>query len=230
MHIEPGLVDGSKIVLSYGTAAVALVLTARMAREGAREDGGWPALLVRSALTMLTVFCFFEIFPHWPVGVSEVHLILGSTLMLLFGAGATALGLTLGLLIQGLFVAQPDLPQYGMNVTTLLIPLYAVNRMAKRIVPGRTPYVDIRYRQVLALSLTYQGGIVMWVAFWALYGSEAGLGATMGEIARFGAAYMVVVVLEPFVDLAVLAVARSLAGLTRGRLFSRRLHAATLAP
>ena len=65
------------------------------------------------------MFCFFEVLPHHPVGVSEVHLILGSTLLLLFGAGATAIGLAAGLLLQGLLFAQFDLPQYGMNVTTL---------------------------------------------------------------------------------------------------------------
>ena len=54
-----------------------------------------------------------------------MHLILGSTLLLLFGAGAAAIGLAVGLLIQGLFFAQFDLPQYGMNVTTLLLPLGA---------------------------------------------------------------------------------------------------------
>ena len=51
------------------------------------------------------MFSFFEVFPHEPVGVSEVHLILGSTLLLMFGAGAAAIGLAFGLLVQGLFFA-----------------------------------------------------------------------------------------------------------------------------
>jgi ABC-type Co2+ transport system permease subunit len=228
MHIEPGVVDGAKIVLSYATATAAFGLTAWMARQDARADarrGGWPALLARSLLTSLAVFCFFEVFPHEPVGVSEVHLVLGSTLLLLFGAGATAIGLAAGLLAQGLFFAPADLPQYGMNVTTLLVPLYAIHQLAQRIIPARTAYVDIRYRQALALSLTYQGGIVLWVAFWALYGH--GVGAeTLAEVGRFGAAYLGVVLLEPLVDLGVLWGAKALAGLTRGRLFTARLHAA----
>ena len=41
------------------------------------------------------------VLPHFPVGVSEVHFILGSTLFLLFGAAPAAIGLALGLLIQG---------------------------------------------------------------------------------------------------------------------------------
>lgn len=225
MHIEPGVVDGAKIVLSYGTAAAAFGLAALMARGDARESGGWPALLARSVLTTLAVFCFFEVFPHEPVGVSEVHLILGSTLLLLFGAGATGIGLALGLLVQGLLFAPADLPQYGMNVTTLLVPLYAIHRLAQRIIPARTAYVDIRYAQALALSVAYQGGIVLWVAFWALYGHGVGV-QTLAEVGSFGAAYMAVVLVEPPIDLGVLFLAKTLTGVTRGRSFTARLHTA----
>ncbi|OQP86634.1 cobalt transporter [Rhizobium rhizosphaerae] len=222
MHIEPGVVDGAKIILSYATAAGALVLTGGMARQTVRRDGAVP-LALRSLATTALVFCFFEVLPHHPVGVSEVHLILGSTLLLLFGAGPAAIGLALGLLIQGLFFAPFDLPQYGMNVTTLLVPLWAIHRLAARIVPAGTAYVDLRYRQALALSVAYQGGIVGWVAFWALYGH--GFGAeNLASVGAFGAAYMSVVLVEPLIDLAVLAAAKAAAGATRGPLFTPRLH------
>ena len=59
------------------------------------------------------MFVVFEILPHWPVGVSEVHLILGSTLFLVVGAAPAAIGLAAGLLFQGLFFAPFDLPQFG---------------------------------------------------------------------------------------------------------------------
>jgi ABC-type Co2+ transport system permease subunit len=39
------------------------------------------------------------------VGVSEVHLILGTTLLLIFGAAPAAIGLAAGLLVQSLFFA-----------------------------------------------------------------------------------------------------------------------------
>jgi hypothetical protein len=79
-----------------------------------------------------------------------------------------------GLLLQGLLFAPFDLPQYGMNVTTLLVPLWAVSQLAKRIVAPRTAYVDLSYTQALALSTAYQGGVVAWVAFWAFYGQGFG--------------------------------------------------------
>lgn len=208
MHIEPGLVDGTKIVLSYATGSAALLYTAKLTWEALRERKAL-SVLVRSAATTALVFCFFELLPHPPVGVSEVHLIFGSTLFLLFGVAPAAIGLALGLLLQGLFFAPFDLPQYGMNVTTLLVPLFALSVLAARLIPPRTSYVELTYRQVLALSTTYQAGIVAWVAFWAIYGGGLSL-ENAAEVAAFGGAYLLVITIEPLIDLAVLAAAKAL--------------------
>ena len=224
MHIEPGLVDSAKIALSYATGAASLAYAGRLALALA-QGAGATALLLRTALATALVFCFFEVFPHHPVGVSEVHLILGTTLMLLFGAAPAALGLAGGLLVQSLFFAPADLPQYGMNVTTLLVPLFATAALARRVIPARVAYVDIRYGQALKLSLAYQGGIVLWVGFWALYGRgmEAG---NLSSIGSFGPAYMAVVLLEPLVDLGVLAVAKRLHQLKGSPVVEPRLYVA----
>ncbi len=225
MHIEPGVVDGAKIVLSYATAAASFGLAAKMAMDTIRKDGGMAALLTRSVITTALVFSFFELLPHYPVGVSEVHLILGSTLFLIFGAGPAAIGFALGLLLQGVFLAPFDLPQYGMNVTTLLVPLYAISLLARRIIPANTPYVDLTYRQALALSTSYQGGIVAWVAFWALYG-HGFTAENIGNILAFGGAYMLVILLEPLLDLAVLAGAKTIRQLKNTVLVQQRVYQA----
>lgn len=222
MHIEPGLVDAGKIALSYATGAAALGYGVQLALQLLRAEGA-RALWVRTLLATALVFASFEILPHHPVGVSEVHLILGSTLFLLLGAGPAALGLAAGLLVQGLFFAPQDLPQYGMNVTTLLVPLFAIAALAQRVIARTTAYVDLTYAQTLKLSLAYQGGIVLWVGFWALYGQ--GLGASnLQSIASFGAAYMSVVLLEPLVDLAVLAGAKALRRLQGSAAIERRVY------
>lgn len=222
MHIEPGVVDGAKIALSYATATGAVGVAGKMAVDTVKRDG-LGSLLARSVITTLLVFVFFEVLPHHPVGVSEVHLILGSTLFLIFGAAPAAIGLALGLLIQGLFFAPFDLPQYGINLTTLLVPLFAMGALANKIIPAKTAYKDVSYVQALALSTSYQGGIVCWVAFWAFYGQ--GFGATnIAHVASFGAAYMTVVLVEPLIDLAVLAVAKSLYRFRDSGLFERRLY------
>lgn len=227
MHMEPGVVTGAKLVLSYATGAGSLALAARLALDTVRRDGGVASLAMRSVATTALVFGFFELLPHHPVGVSEVHLILGSTLFLIFGAGPAAIGLMLGLLIQGLFFAPFDLPQYGLNVTTLIVPLFAMARLARRIIPPGTAYVDVGYRQALALSTSYQGGIVAWVAFWSLYGHGFG-SENLAQVASFGAAYMTVILVEPLIDLAVLAAAKTLHGLRTSPMVQRRLYEAAL--
>lgn len=221
MHIEPGIVTGAKIALSYATAAGAAGVTAKLAWDALR-DRGLPSLIARSGLTAAATFTFFQILPHYPVGVSEVHFILGSTLFLLFGAAPAAIGLALGLLAQGLFFAPLDLPQYGMNLTTLLVPLFAVSALAKRIIAPNTAYVDLSYAQALKLSTAFQGGVVAWVAFWAIYGAGFDV-ANLTSVATFGAGYMMVILIEPLVDLAVLAGAKSARDLAKTGLFTPRL-------
>lgn len=222
MHIEPGIVDGAKIVLSYGTAAASFGLLGKMALDTVRK-AGVASLAVRSVITTLLVFAFFEVLPHYPVGVSEVHFILGATLFLMFGAGPAAIGLAAGLALQGFLFAPFDLPQFGINLTTLLVPLWGVSLLAAKIIPEKTAYVDVSYKQALALSTAYQGGIIAWVAFWAFYGQ--GFGAeNLASVGSFGLAYMLVIVVEPVLDLAVLAGAKAIAPFTKTMAFNSRLH------
>ena len=231
MHIEPGLLTGAKMALSYLTGTAALFGAARSVWTtlfvSERVVPTFAHLLrfwVRSACAFAIVFAAFELLPNPAVGVSEVHLILGSTLFLLFGLAPAAVGLATALLVQSLFFAPYDLPQYFANVTTLLVPLFAVAAVAKRTIAPQTPYTDLRYRDVFRLSLTYQGGVVLWVAFWAFLG----LGAqAWQQIATFGAAYLSVLVVEPALDLALLAAAKhAKPWLGEDTLFTARLHRA----
>ncbi|RXK00934.1 cobalt transporter [Arcobacter sp. CECT 8986] len=222
MHIEPGIVQGAKIVLSYGTAAVSFGFAAKFALDNIKKSGILP-FAVKSLFTTMLVFVFFQVFPHHPIGVSEVHLILGSTLFLIFGIAPAALGLAFGLLIQGLFFAPFDLPQYGMNVTTILMPLFAMSYVASRIIPKDIAYKDIKYIDALKLSTMYQGGIVTWVAFWAFYGQGFAV-ENIASVLSFGAAYMSVIILEPLIDLAVLAGAKTLNSLKSSSYVESRLY------
>jgi len=222
MHIEEGIVHGSKIALSYGTAAVSFGIAAKLAVDNIKQSG-IVSMVSKTIMTTLLVFCFFELLPHHPVGVSEVHFILGSTLFLIFGAAPAAFGLAVGLLIQGMFFAPFDLPQYGVNVTTLLMPLFAMMYVAKKVIPQNIAYKDIAYKDALKLSVVYQGGIVAWVAFWALYGQ--GFGAeNVALVTSFSAAYMAVVLVEPLIDLAVLAGAKSISSLKDSSFVEQRLY------
>jgi len=221
MHIEPGIVDAAKMGLAVVTATGAAAYTAKLCWTQLKTRG--PVGLIGGAVvSTAAVFIFFELLPHFAVGVSEVHFILASTLFLMFGAAPAALGLAGGLLIQSLFLSPTDLPMYAVNLTTLLVPLFALQALAQKLIAPGTAYVDLKYSQTLALSAAFQGGVVAWVAFWAFYGQ--GFAATSGVLA-FGSAYMVVVLIEPLADLAVLAAAKSLRDVTKGGIFTPRLHA-----
>jgi len=207
MHIEAGVVDGAKMILSYGTGVAVIGTTAKVAWDNIKENGV-VSLILKSIIATAIVFSCFEVLPHYPIGVSEVHLILGTTIFLVFGLAPAAIGLTMGLLIQGLFFAPFDLPQYGINVTTLLASMFALNYAAKKVIPAGVAYKDITYTQLLKLSVVWEGAIVSWVAFWALYGQ--GFGAeNIHNIATFGAAYMSVIIIEPLVDVAVLTAVKA---------------------
>jgi ABC-type Co2+ transport system permease subunit len=221
MHIETGIVNGAKIALSFVTAGVSFGFIANYFFKNFKLSE-LVSVVVKSILASLAVFCFFEVFPHYPVGVSEVHLILGSTLFLVFGLVPTAIGLSVGLLIQGIFFAPFDLPQYFINVTTLLVPLISMSYLSKKIIPSNIAYKDISYAQALKLSAIYQGGIVSLVAFWALYGQGFG-SENLVAVSTFGLAYLSVIILEPFIDLAVLAGVKSIAKLQNSSLINKRV-------
>ena len=221
MHIEPGVVNETKMMLSYATAAGATGLTIKYGAQSLRRSKNTAFLLRFIIATLMTVF-FFEVLPKFPVGVSEVHFIFGSTLFLLFGAAPAAIGLAAGLAFQGLIFAPADIPQYFMNTTTLLFPLFAISWVARRIIAPNTAYVDCTYSQVLKLSATYQAGIVSWVAFWAFYGQ--GFGAdNISAVAGFGLAYLSVILIEPIVDLAILAIAKMRRDIASNMIFTTRL-------
>lgn len=222
MHIEPGVVVGAKLLLSVATAAGSLTFLAKLAKDNLKKNSILN-LTIKSLITTICVFSFFEILPHYPIGVSEVHLILGSTLFLVFGIAPAGIGLTLGLLFQGIFFAQFDLPQFGMNITTLLVPLFAMNHIANKIITDNTAYTDVSYTQALRLSLSYQGGIVLWVAFWAFYGQGIS-SENLANVSSFSLAYMSVILVEPLVDLAILALAKTCVSFKDSSLFSKRLY------
>ncbi len=222
MHIEPGVVDGAKMAFAYVTAAGAAGYSAKLAVQDIAKSN-IASFAVRAALATIGTFVFFEVLPHFPVGVSEVHFILGTTLFLLLGAAPAALGLALGLLVQGTFFAPSDLPMYFVNVTTLLVPLLAISALAQRLLPQDRAYVDLDYGHVLKLSGLYQGGVIAWVAFWVFYGQGV-TAETFASVGTFAAAYALVIVIEPIADLAVLAGAKALRRAERSGLFAARLY------
>ena len=207
MHIEAGVVLGTKMILSYATAVGVVGLTVKLAIDNIKENGVL-SLGLKSLLATITVFIFFQVFPHFPVGISEVHLILGTTIFLVFGVAPALIGLAFGLLVQGLFFAPFDLPQYGINITTLMASMLILNLAVSKIIPKGVAYKDISYAQMLKMSVVWQGAIISWVAFWAFYGQ--GFGAeNLTAVSSFAGAYILVVLVEPLIDLVILSAVKT---------------------
>lgn len=224
MHIEPGLVDTAKLAIGYATAAGVIGLTLHSTVSEVLK-GNVGRLAVGTLATLVVTLLSFEALPHPTVGVSEVHLILGATMLLLFGLAPAALGMAGGLLLQGFLFEPADIAQYGMNVTTLLASLFATAAVANRLIAPNTRYVDIPYRQLVKLSLLFQGSIVAWVVFWVALGQGVSV-ATLQSLASFGSAYVAVIATEVLISLGLLAALRrsSVASL-RGFLNPRLFHA-----
>jgi hypothetical protein len=110
-----------------------------------------------------------------------------------------------------------------MNLTTLLAPLFALKLLADRMIPAKTAFVDLGYSEVLKLSAFFQGGVIAWVGFWVTLGQGASA-ETFSSFASFAAAYSLVILIEPVVDLAVLAAAKALRGRTAPFLVTPRLY------
>lgn len=202
MHIEPGVVEGAKMALGAATGIGAVGYALKSLADNSKHAGAIKTGVQLAACTVGTLM-FFELFWRHSVGVSEVHLIFGATLLLLFGLGPTAVGLSLGLLAQGLFFEPSDLAQYGMNVTTLLVPLFVVNAYINKTIPQNTTFVQLRYPELLKISAIYQGGIIAWVAFWVVWGQGV-TASSMSGIASFATLYAAVIVVEAAVSLALL--------------------------
>ena len=222
MHIEPGVVNGAKIGLSYLTGAAAIAIGLKLIIQRMSNNGSVSVTAVRCLITTIFVFSFFEILPQYPLGVSEVHFIFGATLFLFFGAGATAFGLVAGLSLQGLLLAPSDLPQLYINISTLLFPLFAVSYIANKVIPANIAYTDLRYKQVISLTGVYQGGIILWVAFWCFYGQGFNQ-ETFYNVGVFSLAYSTVIGIECLLDVGLLAILKSYKKRTLPSIFNKRL-------
>ena len=222
MHIEPGVVNGVKIGLSYITGAAAIALGFKLLIQRMFNSTSVLVTAVRCLITTIFVFSFFEVLPQYPLGVSEVHFIFGATLFLFFGAGATAFGLVAGLSLQGILLAPSDLPQLYINMSTLLFPFFAVSYISKKIIPANIAYTDLQYRQVISLTGIFQGGIILWVAFWCFYGQGFNQ-ETFYNVGVFSLAYSTVIGIECLLDVGLLATLKSYKKRSLPSVFNQRL-------
>lgn len=195
MHIEPGYLSQAKIAFASVGAAVLLGICAP----------AWlkqPALWLRTGLAALFFSLFMQAF-YLKVGPSELHFVGAMPIYLLFGLVPTLFGFALGLLAQGLLFEPQDLLHLAVNTLSLGVPLLVVHHTLGRKLQQLT------WREVLKLDGLYYAGLTLMVGFWLSIGEVA---TPLADWARFAGSYLSVVVLEPAVTLAALALAARLRG------------------
>ena len=186
MHIEPGS-SKSQDLLSYVTGFGASGLYALRAAWQLVEGAGFMPCGAQPGDDRAGALMFFEVLPHRPVGVSEVHLIPRTTLFLLFvhGAGSDRVGRRPAAARVVLRTLDP--PQYGMNIRHAAGAAIQAAILSPTGSSPRTPLRSVAVPATLALSDHLSGGVVTWAGFWALYG-QGFTGQTVQSIAAFGAA------------------------------------------
>jgi ABC-type Co2+ transport system permease subunit len=188
MHIEPGFIAPTQLVLANASAVVLLVAHLKKA-------GYTPTLLLRTLIAAAFFSLFMQSF-HMPVGPSELHFIGAIAIYLTLGYFPTLFGFAVGLLLQGLFFDPNDLVHLAVNSLSLIVPLMAVHHsFGKRLVEGR---YSLSWKEIIRLDAIYYAGVTTMVGFWLL----------MGEVetpffawATFAASYLPLVLIEPVVTM-----------------------------
>lgn len=193
MHIEPGFIAQTKILLANSGAVAVL---AYYARDLLLQ----PVAIVRALLAAVFFTVFMQSF-HLSVGPSELHFVGAMAMYLTLGFLPTLFGFALGLLLQGLLFEPADLAHLAVNSLSLILPLVAVHYTLGRKLRETTNDQQIRWRTILKLDAMYYGGVTAMVGFWLLASDVV---TPFAAWATFAASYLAVVAIEPLFTYATL--------------------------
>ncbi len=195
MHIEPGFVAPTKVMLANAGAIGVLTWAAKeQVKTLIREP--WAPLKVVAAATFFTVF--MQSF-HMPVGPSELHFVGAMAMYLTLGFLPTMLGFAIGLALQGAVFNPGDLVHLGVNSLSLMVPLVAVHYTAGRKLFDASLKQRLSIARILKLDAMYYAGVTGMVGFWLAIGEVA---TPLSAWLAFAGSYLAIVMLEPFVTYA----------------------------
>ena len=186
MHIEPGFIAQTKVMLANVSAVGVLIY---YAKDLLRK----PADVVRTLLAAVFFSLFMQSF-HMSVGPSELHFVGAMAMYLMLGFLPTLFGFALGLLLQGLLFEPMDLPHLAVNSLSLILPLIAVHYTAGRKLRDAKNDHRIGWRTILKLDAMYYSGVTAMVGFWLL---AADVATPFSAWAAFATSYLVIVAFEP---------------------------------
>ena len=188
MHIEPGLLAPTKVLLANVSALGLLGLYA----QGLLKQ---PADLIRTLIAALFFSVFMQGF-HLPVGPSELHFVGAMAIYLTLGFLPTLYGFALGLLLQGLLFDPLDLQHLAVNALSLILPLLAVHYGLGRQLREAASGKRIGWATIVKLDAIYYSGVTLMVGFWLL---AAEVATPLAAWAAFATSYLAIVAIEPLV-------------------------------
>ena len=194
MHIEPGVLNASKVLYANVTAATALTAyLPRLLRK--------PSEIVKIALAAVFFSLFMQMF-HMPAGASELHFVGASAVYFTFGFLPALFGFAIGLLLQGLVFEPQDLVHLGVNSLSLMVPLIAVHTLSsRRYFADGASKPRLSWAEIVKFDAAYYAGVAGMVGFWLALGSEA---TPFSSWALFALSYLPLVLCEPVFTFAVL--------------------------
>jgi cobalt/nickel transport system permease protein len=186
MHIEPGVLNASKVVFANVTAVGTLApFTPNIFRR--------PSNLAKIALAAVFFSVFMEMF-HLPVGASELHFVGASAVYFTFGFVPTLFGFAIGLALQGLLFEPQDLVHLGVNSLSLMLPLIATHALVGRHFFSGEDRTKVSWASIVKFDAPYYAGVVAMVGFWLSLGQEA---TPFYNWLEFAISYLPLVLLEP---------------------------------
>ena len=188
MHIEPGLLAPTKVLLANVSALGLLGLYA----QGLLKQ---PADLIRTLIAALFFSVFMQGF-HLPVGPSELHFVGAMAIYLTLGFLPTLYGFALGLLLQGLLFDPLDLQHLAVNALSLILPLLAVHYGLGRQLRAAASGKRIGWATIVKLDALYYSGVTLMMGFWLL---AAEVATPLAAWAAFATSYLAIVAIEPLV-------------------------------
>lgn len=197
MHIEPGVLDASKI--AYANAAAVATLGAFAPKFLSR-----PLDIAKTAAAAVFFSVFMQVW-HTPVGPSELHLVGASAVYLTFGFLPTLFGFAIGLGLQGLLFEHQDLVHLSVNSLSLMLPLIATHALIGRHFFDGARATEARWSTIVRFDALYYAGVVGMVGFWLALGREA---TPVVDWGRFALSYLPLVLLEPVFTWGVLRLAK----------------------
>ncbi|MBP6582343.1 MAG: energy-coupling factor ABC transporter permease [Chromatiaceae bacterium] len=188
MHIEPGLLAPTKVLLANVSALGLLGLYA----QGLLKQ---PVDLIRTLIAALFFSVFMQGF-HLPVGPSELHFVGAMAIYLTLGFLPTLYGFALGLLLQGLLFDPLDLQYLAVNALSLILPLLAVHYGLARQLREAASGKRIHWATIVKLDALYYSGVTLMVGFWLL---AAEVATPLAAWAAFATSYLDIIAIEPLV-------------------------------